>query len=1764
MGSKKKPTTKPPSATATEPAGLPIDADMSAPGKGEASAQSQKDTAREAPSTSPPARPTAAVAQAIAAAVGLPANAYEEPQDDVKEFYNLRALKIDAEAARRDYSEKRVKAPSWQAAGEAFRARLQAAAQHRIGAERLEEMLATLTGMQERECLAVLGELEAGLASLHFLDDEESLRLAEQLAVTQLGSPFEAAREAAVRILNAVYDGHDWQLGGRPLEASVRAVGEPFAVMTGIRPDDPSVDLSRVVLEVFGPSYDFYSSELLLTQHALTIDDDGFVTVDLKPFPRAGFFDWRLARIGGVSTQPFNLPAGAQGRVRGRFVVLPRDVRSEQIHEVVVDMQDGEWDRETGAFVSRGDFARVREALPRYKADGITTVYLMGALERDNVRTRDGSFPRPDASPLALVDRVAANGMAGGPAGLREVADTASALGMKVVVDATDFVSAFRASRKYEALFCSTLDERGRKVVLENPTDGVPSAVLNYRKLATWETLVAEILALSREYGVHGVRLERGHSWPQLFEANFEELMRMDPAPQGGARPHYEPLEVLEACVVKPALAGGYWRTAAAAAGYANPLLAKLARAVWAVDPEFLLLADCDWAEVQRQVALSGCVPHSARLAQTIAGMFGRSLEKHGPIGHAEKHTSAEVRAALEQATADLPEGYVGVQSICTHALPYPALSFDAGAWVAADLLFLLPDVPMTFIGEDEGRAYRAPLAGLFAPPDASEYVERHREPAAGTPTRHLAERYMKRVTSATKALQEMQAEEEQAAENALGAAQRRLAMSRSMSYGNFGRAGLDAEPAAPIEAGPAAGRRVGGLPAHTLELLNRLRESNARGSSDWGYGRRRAAAPEIGYGLDLIKVHYDARRDLRKRLGVLQRGALVALEARHKFGTHDRVVAFARHLPAGATESGEAELVLVAVNLNDVESIVTVDCGPLEGAIGAEAQSGDLEEVAHAFEWVDLLHDDVPYDPEDESRPLFTRDEVLHGHNFVTLQPFSTACWRLVRRLATPALQQRLLHSSVRRLRVAIDTETEDSHNHVYATLRLALARKDVRAFAKWLDALAQKCGQVPLRASSDGWPTGEVIEVLPLVKAAVEMISRRKGDGPALLATYSAYVTALCRVDGEGPDLPDDGTLTAFDLARELHSVNSLGPIVFVTPELGKWSTVGGLGVMVDELSVTLAEMGADVYVVSPYYNRNRKGESDYLKGDGIAYSKTIAAEIGGERIEAGVHEGTVKGVRLFFMHNHVYFPFAYNQHNASAEYRTKQLAFMAKGALEVLCAYGIHPAVVCSNDWFTGLTAAYAKHGHFGTYFNGTSFMHIVHNLDPSYEGRFYPKEEEGTMDQVHRLPTYLMCDTSWERIILNPSRCAILASCQWGTVSRSYREDLLRSSPLSGLLRNHAQPFGFPNGIPVKERERIMREKVGSDHNVAKGILQTRYFGYGEPDLAVPLFAFVGRITEQKGVHLIANAIEELIGHFQGRVQFLVGGKASDDDPYSKGVADKLHYLRHKYPYAVWAAPGEFFTDGPLVNLGADFGLMPSLFEPGGIVQQEFFVAGTPVIAFKTGGLKDTVHEYNTTTQEGNGFTFEAHTHGDLVYAVKRAQAVFADPAQYATLRARARASVIDAEEVAMAWYAEFARLRGKVPAMRPKEEDLGAPEALEEVRAMRARGPEPRPPQPAVFFLNNTRARTVQISGSWDAWAQKISLERGQGAHEDDWIIALNLPAGSYVYKFIVDGEWKHVEGQPTVRDSAGIVNNLKVVVGPTGETRKKFNTRLQC
>lgn len=186
-----------------------------------------------------------------------------------------------------------------------------------------------------------------------------------------------------------------------------------------------------------------------------------------------------------------------------------------------------------------------------------------------------------------------------------------------------------------------------------------------------------------------------------------------------------------------------------------------------------------------------------------------------------------------------------------------------------------------------------------------------------------------------------------------------------------------------------------------------------------------------------------------------------------------------------------------------------------------------------------------------------------------------------------------------------------------------------------------------------------------------------------------------------------------TAATQAKLLYESNQLGPIVFCTPELGRWSTVGGLGVMVDELALGLAKQGQEVIVISPYYERNRKGQTGYLALDpaGIHYFDNIEVILD-QKYVLGVHEGTVGNVRVVFLHNHEIFPTPYFDFDAKGVIR--QLAVFGKACLEYCCKRKAIPSVCVTNDWFTGLIAGYAKIGAFGDTFKGSTFIHICHNL------------------------------------------------------------------------------------------------------------------------------------------------------------------------------------------------------------------------------------------------------------------------------------------------------------------------------------------------------------------------------------------------------------------------------------------------------------------
>ena len=105
-----------------------------------------------------------------------------------------------------------------------------------------------------------------------------------------------------------------------------------------------------------------------------------------------------------------------------------------------------------------------------------------------------------------------------------------------------------------------------------------------------------------------------------------------------------------------------------------------------------------------------------------------------------------------------------------------------------------------------------------------------------------------------------------------------------------------------------------------------------------------------------------------------------------------------------------------------------------------------------------------------------------------------------------------------------------------------------------------------------------------------------------------------------------------------------------------------------------------------------------------------------------------------------------------------------------------------------------------------------------------------------------------------------------------------------------------------------------------------------FGANGVAADVPILVFIGRIAYQKGVHLLLDVLPSLLRACAGRVQLLVCGLADPSDAYAQRCAAQMAYLRRAHPLHFWANPGAYFEDAPLASIAADFGIVPSLYEP----------------------------------------------------------------------------------------------------------------------------------------------------------------------------------------------------------------------------------------
>lgn len=1595
--------------------------------------------------------------------------------------------------------------------------------------QKLEAWIIDLCSDNDYKSVTAFEQLRVELRALQdagYSSNPQMYDALEMMLVSLLGHHCSGVRDSAVVDLNVLYDGHNLQ-ASEALNVTIAEAGQAPVVtidLTHFTREDRHFDATvfeqnLVVLRLFGPDpgNDYTAG---WKEYPLTVSKDSVIACKLPPFPCPGFFDWVVAEPGSTGTASLDdFLTDAHRKLRGRFIAQPQNTRQSVVMEMPVDEVGAIWDEKTGQLRTRGGFDAVFRHMKEIKQQGITAVYMMGALERP--------MDDPDGSPLAVVDRQCPAAILGGARQFKAVVSEIRRLGMTPIVDAIDRVSRNRMHRKYKCHTVETLDRRG--IPLRHPgTDGQQNqwedtALLNYRKIETWKQFLSEIHTMADKFGVRGIRLDNAQSFPPIMVPNMEELLRVDT----DGEPHYELGDVFFGSVVNASSEYGYWNSdACVQRNFPNPFIVKLCKEMWKKYPDFLIIAEAHFHR-EASLLMSGAIAHSIRIAQIMASISGNSLRRDGTVASLPNGKGSTPRTLTRLYRNDkvwLPKNPIMINCTCTHLSPYPGVLYGRRAWLAVDMLMMLPDVPMILYGEERGRAYRMNMASVSNHEHDSAYhvnydaiLPKSPPKKAGSPADLGVPALTLGSLATVSRLSDLRSRNKPPTlSSPLESGGRKPRLRKRASFADLRRIPSNSSMVRSRSREDMKGMAVRSVSINDLRMLSAREEE-----------KRQEIGPHSGFDLAQIKGHYEHRKLLRQSIESLRRGGMCILSVDPQF--KNQVFAFSRFT--------EKEIVICSANFKDCRDgggnmegcHVDIDLRPLWDHLPESYLQGDGPSTYYKV--VDSFTN------RDNSGDPFTLEELVFRKYGVQIPPLSVSV--LSFRKLPPTHETKSSHFKDclhRLLEVEVSNMKDPRENHLVAQI----ARGAASSISDFTSALEE----LRMGLLHEGCDDEEIKRVMQLALQRASQLmflvayegvpAPRDFDPPAAekIVAYLTHVSTAAR---------DEKLL---EITRALVSqTTKLGPLVFITAELGRFSTAGGLGVMVDELTKGLANLGLDVYVISPYYTVNRKNQSGYL-GDNIKWTRNVIVNLGSHTVDVGVYQGQENGVNLIFLERGDLLPKVYADPGSPMRH-LQTVVLMSLGSLEVLCQLGLIPSLVVSNDWLPSMVSGYR--GFFGDYFKKTSFFHLIHNLgDASYEGRCYPNPADGTFGHIHRLPEHQIVNPWWDSVVINPSRCALMTCDSWGTVSPSYLKELLAGHPLRDLLQLAKSPFAYPNGIRQAEREAALREKGGGTHVDAKERIQKNYFGFQDGDPSIPLFAFVGRITSQKGVHMILNSVDELVAHTGGKIQILVGGPANYADSYAANCARHMHDLRRRHPYQFWANPDEFFLDGPAANLGADFGLMPSLFEPGGIVQQEFFVAGTPVVAYKTGGLKDTVHEWNSEEGEGNGFTFEEYSHGDFVWAVKRALKVFSQPEEYEELRLSAYETTIDVTQVAWAWSTEFHRLRN---AMYTKGEVVSRliMDTVNEKSDLYEENSRP------VEIIWQGEGKKVVVKGSFDNWKQEWNLiamnvnVNRTGVSTLKHAITLRLRPGEYVYKFKVDNEWKIAENHEKKADNAGFVNNVVVV-----------------
>ncbi len=440
----------------------------------------------------------------------------------------------------------------------------------------------------------------------------------------------------------------------------------------------------------------------------------------------------------------------------------------------------------------------------------------------------------------------------------------------------------------------------------------------------------------------------------------------------------------------------------------------------------------------------------------------------------------------------------------------------------------------------------------------------------------------------------------------------------------------------------------------------------------------------------------------------------------------------------------------------------------------------------------------------------------------------------------------------------------------------------------------------------------------------------------------------------------------------------------IVSVTPEIDPYSKTGGLGDVSRSLPKSLHRLGHDVIVVTPFYKRaidRKKHKLERIYTDvKLRIDKETELQVSYYRAEL------LPGLKVYFVRNDKYFSRRKELYGSTHENARFYLFDIA--TLKLISLLKFKADIIHCHDWPSGLIPQLKK-----TRFKSSKTLanaatvFTIHNLVFQLGSNWWEIPLKHKDNGKKALP--LFSDPNIEYI--NFAKRAILNADAINTVSETYAEEILK--PTFGqdlhriLINRQHKLFGVVNGIDYKELNPKNDKTIykNYDHKkIQRKKLNKKYVQKLfklEIDENVPILCTTSRVTFQKGFELILEIINRLM-YFD--LQIIIAG-AGD-----KRFLGELKKVAKKFPHKLAVIPSheKLLKYENQIYAGSDMILLPSHYEPCGINQMKAFRYGCVPIVRSTGGLNDTVINFEP-DNEGNGFKFKNYNSQELLVAITRA-------------------------------------------------------------------------------------------------------------------------------------------------------------------------------